>query len=402
SRLSWGIPIPWDHDYVTYVWFDALLNYYTATLTPPDGKQVKWPADYHIIGKDILTTHAVYWPIMLHAAGLEPPKHILAHGWWLAKDDAKMSKSSGNVVKPLDLAGTYGTDAFRYVLMREMVVGQDASFSEESFVQRFNSDLANDLGNLYSRLAKVWKTGGYGAYSFILPEDRRQDQQDMFEAVQSEINALRPHTAIERIMQVVRQLNRFIEHLQPWKVVKTDPDSIRDDLAWALDTVDEVARLLEPVMPTKMADLRGWIRDDSGAINPQVGVQLFPRVKKIKVETAPKPKKKKTKPEITIEDFAKLDLRVGLITSVQRVPDSDKLLAVEVDLGSEKRQVVAGIAEKYDPQSLIGRRVVIVANLKPIKLRGELSHGMMLAAGDKEVIGLVTTLEDVPVGTIIR
>ncbi len=226
SRLSWGIPIPWDEDYVTYVWFDALINYYSATLSPPTGRRVVWPAQCHLIGKDILTTHAVYWPIMLHAAGLEPPEQILAHGYWLAKDEAKMSKSTGNVIRPFDLAERYGADALRYVLIREMVVGQDAAFSESLFIRRINSDLANDLGNLYSRLAKLWHTGRFGAVEpperslVSVPLELRRAREEMPDLVREEINRIKPHQAIETIMQVVRGLNRFVERLRPWEHVK--------------------------------------------------------------------------------------------------------------------------------------------------------------------------------------
>lgn len=413
SRLAWGIPIPWDNDYVTYVWFDALLNYYSATLTPPAGKQVKWPATYHLIAKDILTTHAVYWPIMLHAAGLEPPKRILAHGYWLAKDSLKMSKSIGNVVKPLDMAEYFGTDGLRYVLMREMVLGQDASLSLETLVNRINTELANDLGNLYSRLAKIWETGGYGETvpptepPEEIPQELINLRNNLKARVVEEIENVRPQMAIEAVMQVVREMNRFVDQLKPWVLVKTDPQSIFEPIIYLLDTLYEVAENLEPIMPGKMADLKGWLKPDSNLIRPVAGNHLFPRIKVKEQDLEQKPQKELKqesgiKPEISIDDFEALDLRSGTVLSASRIEGADKLLLLEVDLGFEKRQIVAGIAEAYSPEELIGMNVVAIANLKPIKLRGQLSQGMLLAAGEGKNLQLVTFNGDVKPGGIVR
>ncbi len=421
NRLAWGIPIPWDSEYVTYVWFDALLNYYSATLTPPAGKHVRWPATYHLIAKDILTTHAVYWPIMLHAAGLEPPKQILAHGYWLAKDSVKMSKSIGNVVRPLDMAEYFGTDGLRYVLMREMVLGQDASLSIDTLVSRINTELANDLGNLYSRLAKIWQTGGYGEAippseaPEGVPEELQLLRNNLRSRVIEEIENVRPHIAIEAVMQVVREMNRFIEQLKPWAVVKTDPQSILEPIAYLLDTLYEIGENLEPVMPGKMADLKNWLKPDSKMIKPAAGNHLFPRIKVKSQDITRGSKKipeKKTKSivgktpgiksEITIDDFAQLDLRTGKVLSAVRIEGADKLLLVHVDLGFEKRQVVAGIAEAYSPEDLVGKNVVVVANLKPIKLRGHLSQGMLLAAGNGKNLQLVSFDGKIKPGGIVR
>ncbi|HEB85118.1 MAG TPA: methionine--tRNA ligase, partial [Bacteroidetes bacterium] len=262
SRLAWGIPLPWDEEYVTYVWFDALLNYYSATVSPPEGARVSWPADYHLIGKDILTTHAVYWPIMLHAAGIEPPRHILAHGWWLAKDAAKMSKSSGNVIRPLDLAKLYGADPFRYVLMREMVVGQDASFSEELFIKRVNSDLANDLGNLVNRVTRLVAKHFEG----IVPEVEPRAEDPLAELagrtaeeVRKLVERFQIHAAIEETLQFVRAINRDLSEAAPWTTVKSDREAAGEALARALEGVRIAAVLLSPVMPEKAAELAGRI-----------------------------------------------------------------------------------------------------------------------------------------------
>lgn len=417
SRLTWGIPIPWDEDYVTYVWFDALINYYTAILYPPAGSVVNWPAQYHLIGKDILTTHAVYWPIMLHAAGLKPPEKILAHGWWLTKDDVRMAKSSGNFVKPFDLAEKYGAEAFRYVMIREMVVGQDASFSEETFVNRINSDLANDLGNLYSRLAKLWHTGKYGS---VLPLEQAPDEipvellharERLNDQVRHQIEEVKPHAAIEVVFNMVRGLNQLIEQLKPWELVKNDPPAIRDALLWALESLEEVSRLLKPVMPQKMSDLGSWIKDESGAINPQVGKMLFPRIKEIKPQESEKDVEWDKSPEldsdlsagiITIDEFARMDLRVGIVKQAESVKGSDNLLVIQVDIGTETRQIIAGIAKHYSPDDMIGKRIAVVVNLKQAKIRGNVSHGMLLAAESEGDLAIVTLDKDLPPGAKIH
>ena len=387
SRLAWGIPLPFDTDYVTYVWFDALLNYLSATRIhsaenfTPD----LWPADLHLIGKDILTTHAVYWPTMLHAAGFEPPTTIFAHGWWLM-DGGKMSKSVGNVVKPLDMVDKYGADAFRYVLMSEMTPGQDATFSEDAFIKRYNSDLANDLGNLYSRLAKLWSgldwTNFENKGSFDGQIDSLLEQKNnLASEVREQVLAFHPNGAIEAIMRLVRSLNQKVQELRLWE----HPAEKMDSIYSALKYLDEAARLLSPVMPGKMAEMRS-------AISGNLQLILFPRIEvKAKVTPPPaSPAKGQEKSgvvhsdEITIEDFAKVDFRVGKVIEARRLEGSDKLLVLQIQGGDQVRQIVAGIAQSYDPEALIGHFVVFVANLKPAKLRGEWSHGMILAASNGE------------------
>lgn len=412
SRLAWGIPIPWDDDFVTYVWFDALINYFSATISPPADKTVSWPADYHLIGKDILTTHAVYWPIMLHAAGYEPPKHILAHGWWLDKDAARMSKSDGNVVEPLDMADKYGSDQFRYYVMREMVVGQDANFSEEGFVKRVNSDLANDLGNLYSRLAKLYHQFGWKKYKLTegkfeyFDTELKERAINLESHVKREIEAIRPHAAIEEIMMLVRGLNQHIERHQPWK----NPDETALAMLDALDGVKLAAELLAPIMPQKMALLQQWIKD--GVYVPKKSEQLFPRIdtRRIIQEVGVKSEALISKehpgheeaPEITLEEFSRLDMRVGVIKEARKVEDSDRLLAVKVDIGSEIRQVVASIAGQYNPGDLVDKQVIILTNLRPVRLRGELSKGMLLAVVRGKELALLTVDREITIGTKVR
>jgi len=379
SRLAWGIPLPFDPDYVTYVWFDALLNYLSAThIHKKEGFTPDlWPADLHLIGKDIITTHAVYWPIMLHAAGFEPPRTIFAHGWWLI-DGGKMSKSVGNVVKPLDMVEKYGADAFRYVLMREMTPGQDATFSEEAFIKRYNSDLANDLGNLYSRLAKLWSgldwTQIEDKGSYDEPVSRLLEQKNRLESeVREHIAAFRPNGAIEAIMRLVRSLNQAVEELRLWERPADKMNSIYS----AFEYLDEAARLLTPVMPNKMSELRA-------AISENKRLTLFPRidVKSRHTPPAPAPQAVGESGLVSIDDFAKVDLRVGKVVEARRLEGSDKLLVLQVQLGDEVRQIVAGIAKSYDPAELLNQYVVVVANLKPGKLRGKWSEGMILAASD--------------------
>ncbi|MDP8240812.1 MAG: methionine--tRNA ligase [Candidatus Hatepunaea meridiana] len=409
SRLEWGIPIPWDDDYVTYVWFDALINYYSATLKPPKGKTVTWPADLHLIAKDILTTHAVYWPIMLHAAGYEPPKQIFAHGWWLDKDAAKMSKSEGNVIRPLDLADKFGADTFRYYVMREMTAGQDANFSIDGFVKRINSDLANDLGNLYSRLAKLYHQFSWGKYK------QSGSKQDNFEGklteqlnavrdkVKNEIEAIRPHKAIEEIMALVRELNRYIEHWEPWKSAKIKPEATGYAMLEAIDCLDWVAELLAPIMPERMKLLRQWIKNDVHI--PLKGLHLFPRIDLSELQIdeqngndAVNHGGSTVSDEISIEDFKHLDIRVGLVIEAKKIKGADRLLSLKVDIGNEVRQIVAGIAKSYNPEDLKGKRVIVLVNLKPVKLRGALSQGMVLAAVSGKDIVLLTTDGNVEIG----
>jgi methionyl-tRNA synthetase len=412
ERLAWGIPLPFDDDFVTYVWFDALFNYVTAPESL--GKQV-WPATMHLIGKDILTTHCVYWPTMLKASGLDLPETIFGHGWWLFQE-TKMSKSLGNVVKPLDLVDKYGADAFRYFMAREMSLGQDASFSEEALVGRYNSELANDLGNLYSRLLKLNNTycegkytGNAGGGDFEGISDKDIDK--LLSKVRKNAEKLQLNAALDDLLAFVRGINRIIEIVAPWKMGKTDPEKTRDFLAQALKAVANVAGLLMPIMPEKMegllaemgigplADLRMSEQIDlpEGQGLPKKAA-LFPRVK----YEAPKPLPEPVEEEmISFDEFKRMQLKIARIISAQPAPDSDKLLILEVDLGEDKRQLVAGIAEQYQPQDLIGKLVVVVANLKPAKIRGIESQGMLLAAEHDGKLVILAPDGDIAPGAVV-
>ena len=423
SRLNWGIELPFDSDYVTYVWFDALTNYISAIGYPnePETFEKWWPVDFHLIGKDILTTHAVYWPTMLMAADLPLPKTIFAHGWWLM-GDTKMSKSLGNVVRPLDIANQYGVDALRYFLMREMTPGQDANFTPEAFVNRYNSDLANDLGNLVNRITKL--IGRNFDYALPLAGESEPQDADLIqvilalpEKVRAELDQLRVNYAITHVFDALREINRYLEETAPWQLLKTDKERAGTVLYTAAEALRLSAAHLYPVMPEKIAKLLellgtsaqaryqepGWFEYGHLKAGLKLGKTdgLFPRIE-ADVEPATGGNELDLKPEISFEDFMRLDIRMARIISAEKHPNADKLLKLQVDLGAEQRQVIAGIAEYYDPQDLVGQTISIVANLKPAKIRGELSQGMIMAAEDEQGVSPLIALKAVKPGSKVR
>lgn len=435
SRMDWGIELPFDSRFVTYVWFDALMNYVTAIGYRADEERFGkwWPASYQLIGKDILTTHTVYWPTMLKALGVPMPETVFAHGWWLSGAD-KMSKSRGNVVNPMDLADRHGVDSFRYFLMAEMSLGQDASFTEEAFVRRYNSDLANDLGNLLSRLMKLIAshTGGNVPRppQPEEPEDTalRASVLKAVDGMQDAIDRMRPDQGLEGVTGVVRDANRYMERTAPWTLAKEGrTDRLEGVLYTAAETLRIVSGLMHPVMPAKMEQLRAVLGLPGGApclpdlrtwgvLKPGSGmgamVSLFPRIMPEENKTAT-PSTKVPNSQGTggathgvvlaeYADFQKLQLRTARITTAQRVEGADKLLRLEVDLGGEKRQIVAGIAKHYDPDLLPGRVIVVVANLKPAKIRGIESNGMLLAASSGDAMRLVTVDGELPSGATVK
>jgi methionyl-tRNA synthetase len=425
SRLQWGIPLPFDERYVTYVWFDALINYISA-LGYPDGELFHrfWPHAQHLIAKDILKPHGIYWPTMLKAAGIEPYRHLNVHGYW-SVEEAKMSKSLGNVIRPLDLVEKYGLDVFRYFLMREMVFGLDANFSELSLVQRLNADLANDLGNLLMRTLTM-------AHRYL---DGRVPEQGPLETVDNELkskaeeivdqwsermSSLRFHQALVGVWELIGETNRYIDRTEPFRVAK-DPsmrERLKTLLYCSLESNRIVALLIWPVMPSTSEEICRQLgtrppgeRGDIEALGKWGGLEagsilgrpsaLFPRVDlreaglaEAAQEESPVTSKalnqKDQKDQITIEDFKRLDLRVGRITSAQRVKGSKNLMALKVDMGSHTRELVAGLAGHYDPEELGGKLVVVICNLKPAKIFGLVSEGMLLAAEDGETVRLVT------------
>ncbi len=426
SRLAWGIELPFDSDFVTYVWFDALINYISATGYAEDEDRFRkwWPASCQLIGKDILTTHTVYWPTMLKAIGVEMPETVFAHGWWLAGED-KMSKSSGNVVNPLAMIERYGVDSFRYFLMAEMNMGQDCAFSEEAFVRRCNADLANDLGNLLSRVMKLvgnhckGKIPEPGADTGTEETVLRQAAVDASKKMLESMKNFSINTGIAAVCALMREANRYLELRQPWTLAKQeDKTPLHTVLYHASETLRIVSGLLFPVMPDKMAELRKVIGltgalpamnelQEWGGLKPgtQIGkaTTLFPRIKADAAPAAPTvPSAPEGVAKIEYDDFARVQLRTARILGAEKVQGADKLLRLDIEVGDEKRQLVAGIALHYAPEQLIGKTIVIVANLKPAKIRGVESNGMLLAASHGKELRLLTIDGELPSGSGIK
>ena len=407
SRLNWGIELPFDSNYVTYVWFDALINYITAVgyNVDEDGFNKYWPANYHLIGKDILTTHSVYWPTMLMSAKIPLPLGIFAHGWWLS-GESKMSKSLGNVVDPLGLIEEYGVDPVRYYLMREMVLGQDANFTMESFVKRYNSDLANDYGNLLSRVSNLLKKFFDGK----IPRDEDDSPEGMVikengikvvSDVLNHIESMRVSEAIETTLQYIRSVNKYMETMAPWKLAKSDKDAAGKVLFTAAEALRISAVLLAPVMPNRTQIVLETFNAagsslEWGGLTPGKSLNkhdvLFPRIDVKKLEKLRQSNGKKTEPNnvITFDEFQNVELKTAKVLEAEKVDSADKLLKLQVEVGDEKRQLVAGIAKFYKPEELVGKMIVVVANLKPATIFGLESYGMLLAAKKGKDLTLIT------------
>jgi len=459
SRLSWGIELPFDKDYVTYVWFDALVNYISALEYLPNRPAIDqfWPANVHLVGKDILTTHAVYWSTMLMALNLPLPDTIFAHGWWTV-DGEKMSKSRGNVVDPNKMINEFGADAFRYFLLREVPFGQDGDFSERAMARRTNSDLANGIGNLLSRTLTMIDRNCGGTipdvpqdylekenqkYSRLL--DAKEQHLSLGKYFEASFGDLEFNNLLLNIVSRATDVDIFIDQHEPWKLAK-DPDN-RKELNAVLYTAAECLRILSlyiyPFMPStakNIADQLGLnLNFDSPLLSQEIkwgelrsgtrirkGNALFPRIE-LKPQGAKTVSDSPANPQpvpaaattatatapagiaaapaqITIDEFMKIQLKTAKVISAERVPKSEKLLKLQVSLGegAEQRQIVAGIGKKYEPEALVGKTIIVVANLKPAKLMGIESQGMVLAAGDSEVRGLVTILEEVDPGTKVK
>ncbi len=407
SRLNWGIELPFDSNYVTYVWFDALINYITAVgyNVDEDGFNKYWPANYHLIGKDILTTHSVYWPTMLMSAKIPLPLGIFAHGWWLS-GESKMSKSLGNVVDPLGLIEEYGVDPVRYYLMREMVLGQDANFTMESFIKRYNSDLANDFGNLLSRVSNLLKKFFDGK----IPRDEDDSPEGMVikengikvvSDVWNHIESMRVSEAIETTLQYIRSVNKYMETMAPWKLAKSDKDAAGKVLFTAAEALRISAVLLAPVMPNRTQIVLETFNAagsslEWGGLTPGKSLNkhdaLFPRIDVKKLEKPSQSNGKKTEPNnvITFDEFQNVELKTAKVLEAEKVDSADKLLKLQVEVGDEKRQLVAGIAKFYKPEELVGKMIVVVTNLKPATIFGLESYGMLLAAKKGKDLTLIT------------
>ena len=407
SRLGWGIELPFDSDYVTYVWFDALINYITAPGYNVNEENFNkyWPANYHLIGKDILTTHSVYWPTMLMSANIPLPQAIFAHGWWLI-GESKMSKSLGNVVDPLGLIEEYGVDPVRYYLMREMVLGQDASFTIESFIKRYNSDLANDFGNLLSRISNLLKK----FFDSRIPQDEDDSAEGLdvkskavetVAIVREKIDVMRVNEAIEIILQFVRSINKYIETKAPWKLAKEEPEIAGKVLFTAAEALRVSAILLSPIMPNRtqtVLETLGATESglDWGGLTSGIEIKphdpLFPRINIKKLENSVENHGKKEELEnvITFDEFQNVELKTAKILKAEKVDGADKLLKLQIKVGDEQRQIVSGIAQFYSPEELVEKMIMVVTNLKPATIFGIESNGMLLAAKNGKTLTLMT------------
>jgi len=433
SSFKWGVQVPFDKEHVIYVWIDALSNYITALGYSVDEKgelySKYWPADVHIIGKDILRFHTIYWPIILMALGEPLPKQIFGHPWLLSGGD-KMSKSKGNVLYADDLVAHFGVDAIRYYLLREMPFAQDGTITLETIIARYNADLANTLGNLVNRtVAMINKYFGGKLDTKVelgeFDDELKAFAIDTVKEVNAKMDELKVADSIECVINLARRSNKYIDETMPWALAKDE--SKKDRLKAVLSNLTEAIRfigvLISPFMSetaekilkqinaenTDYASLESFeIRDISVGQAEPLFARYDEKKKLEEVENAlfksepEKEEEEEKKEEISIDDFAKVELKVGLVLESQNVEGAKKLLVSKIKIGSEVRQIVSGIAEYYKPEELVGKKVVVVTNLKPVKLRGVLSEGMILCASNDKGLCIVTPDGDIPDGAEVR
>ena len=430
TTFDWGIPVPIDNKHVIYVWFDALSNYLTAAGYLSDTEKFNkfWPADIHLVGKEIVRFHTIIWPIILMALELELPKKVYGHGW-LVVDGDKMSKSKGNVIDPVALIDEFGADSIRYFLLREINLGLDGNFSREALIQRINADLANDLGNLLHRtLSMVNKFNGGLVKNTKVLEDVDTElialAQNTVKQYQDSMDKMEISVAIRTVGNLISRSNKYIDLTGPWALAKDESkqERLQTVMYNLIESLRIISVLIAPFMPNtapkiwkqlglgefskvKFKDIKEWgtVMTETKVEQPE---QIFPRIEEEKAEAVAKTvvpavvEQKKDEVEITIDEFAKVDLRVVKVLAAEKVEKADKLLKLKVDLGTEQREIVSGIAKHYAPEELVGKNVVMVINLKPAKIRGIVSQGMVLAASCGDELKVVEV--EMPKGSKVK